>query len=303
MKNKCSFFSTDDDIPSKWSFACAHCFSEDGPNVWYESEKMVHKHWQDTHEADLPFRFHVDCSVACFRCGLVGSFEKIRKHTFTTHLTRSTIIKSRNPTECTRCRYSCDNADHIRTYHSNEIHSLDALNPVQFSYRDLMELGAIGEHKFRCPHCERSYKTKNEIKKHHRAKHPSKHHKYEKVELICCLCEQNIQNTKFLAHVKECGIFKCNKCQHFKAKTSISFLDHVKEMHLNDLNDGLYSTLRRSLFHKYSAMKCIFSNGLVVAQRNLAHSCYDIEKDFIKFVADSVNELRTITKRSGSKRN
>lgn len=164
-----------------------------------------------------------------------------------------------------------------------------------------MELGAIGEHEFRCPHCERSYKTKDEIKQHHRTKHPSKRQKYEKVEFICCLCEQNIKSTKFLAHVKECGIYKCNKCPNFQAKKPDLFLNHVKEMHSNDLNDGMYSELRISLFHKYCAMKCIFANGLVVTQRNLVHSCYDIEKDFIKLVADSVNKLRIIARGSGSK--
>lgn len=158
-----------------------------------------------------------------------------------------------------------------------------------------MQLGNLSI-DVRIVYCQRSYKTKSEFEQHQRTNHPDIKRKYEQFKLICCFCEKNVRNTEFLGHAKECEIFKCNKCRNFQTNIPESFLNHITTMHTNDLSDGFHSSLRKSLFDKYLAMKCIFENG---RKRNLVDTCYDDGAQFMRLIANSVAELRAIAESSG----
>lgn len=299
---KCLFHPTGEEILPKWAFACAHCYTTNGQNDWYSSENKVHEHWQGNHsKAKLPFRFYVDAAVRCYRCDFAGFFETVQEHARTKHTKFPVFIKNeRGQRECAFCSHRDNDGnipDHFRRVHPDEIASMNALNLIPFSYRDLMDLNAIGKNDVRRSYFQRSFAEISDLDQHHRAKHPGEQRKCDEIKLICCSCEKSVRSTTFLAHVTECGIFKCNKCRNFRAKTPETFLDHIKDMHSNDLSDGFYSRLRRSLMDKYWSMRCIFENGLVVTKRNLV-SCprFDDSKEFLNLTADSVNELRNVGK-------
>lgn len=300
-----SFLPTGDDILTKWAFTCAHCYSTNGRNDWYANKEKVHKHWQNNHrKADLPFRFYVDCTVQCYRCGHAGFSEEIQHHARTKHKEFSVFIKYKRDRQCALCSHRKCNGnipDHFRRVHSDELVSMDVLNLIPFLYSDLMDLTAIGEYHLRCSYCKRLYAKRIDFDQHQRAKHPGEQQKYGEVKLICCFCEKSIQSDDFLVHVKKCGIFKCNNCRNFQAKTPETFLNHIKELHSNDLSHGSYSKLRRSLMDKYFSTRCIFENGLVVTKRNLINLGFDDREEFMNLIAESVAELRTLAKRSGLK--
>lgn len=242
----------------------------------------------------------MDHTVQCYRCGLVGFFEQIQTHVRVDHKEFPVLIKNKcnsRDRECAFCNCNGNIPEHYRRVHSDEITSIDALNLISLTYSNLKGLGAIEKQELRCSYCKRSYGKKADFDQHHRAKHPGKQQKIDGVKLICCFCDKSIQSD-FLVHVKECGIFKCNKCQQFHANTAKSFLNHVKEMHSNDLGDGFCSKLRRSLMDEYSAMKCVFKNGLVVTQRSLFSRTVGDSKEFNNLIAESFDEMRTLIKRS-----
>lgn len=264
----------------------------------------MHKHWQNCHFKDLPFHFYVDRTVECYWCGLSGFFETIQQHTRKEHELFLVIIKNqREPPECALCwhRDSDGNiADHFRRVHSDEIDSMDTFNPIPFSYRDLMDLNAIGKHDFRCLYCNRSYATEIDFELHQRAKHPGKQRKYCEIKSICCFCGKDVKNGEFLVHViKKCGIFKCNKCPNFRIKTPETFLFHIKETHSSELSNEFYRKLRRSLMDKFLSMRCIFDNGLVVTKRNLVNLRFGDRAEFMNLIAESVNELKKLAKHLG----
>lgn len=188
---------------------------------------------------------------------------------------------------------------HFYRVHLNELDSLDLLKMIPFSYRDLMELNAVGKHDLWCLACKRSYATQIDFNQHHLAKHSGEEKKIGEVKVICCFCGNCIKNDTFLVHVKKCGIFKCHKCRNFQAKTSEIFLNHIIEMHSTNLSHEYYLELRRSLMDRYLSMRCIFENGLVLTKRNLVSSRFDDKKEFMNLIAVAVNELRTLAKGSG----
>lgn len=233
----------------------------------------LHKHWNDTHAVNRPFRFYLVDLLRCGECRYYSSYHGLSKHYEKAH--PNTLFVAIRNDRCALCLYAGDDLTAHDCPEREKVGRMKLLNPILYSEDDLAALQNIDK-KLQCQYCKCVFKTRTEFRSHHEAQHGYNwkflqiYKKFDSNvicrEFFCVIFRMNAISVDSLKHSIEFVI--CGCCQ--KKMHPYNHDDHLEEVVEKRWPNAIPKEGAFNRFDmEYLKTKVIFSSGLVVFKRNL----------------------------------
>ncbi|XP_037050206.1 uncharacterized protein LOC119084365 isoform X1 [Bradysia coprophila] len=298
------------------SYGCHHCiFKSQQPEIIYKHWKENHKHPKITTKniefPSRPFFFRIARTFQCCYCRRSSHFKDLKVHCLRSHPYESfAMINNLEPKKCALCVHEFSSADinevikHFKTSHKNltstepDIHLTDELIDEVTS--------VLPREQVKCTqsNCNTVFFTMAELEEHHTLRHSGSQKEYVSIpnDPIMYGCSIFCKDTatsepEMVAHIRShINDYQCNFCEKRFDK-----LEMVKVHHeiMHDSKDETYRNVDvKEHLSKYSAMKIIFPNGLVLTKSDAKHTKYGSMDDAVKLVTEmNEKDLEVVRKR------
>lgn len=268
-------------------FGCQHCEEAlNSVNSCSEDIEMVYGHWLSAHTdlpKALPFQFYVTQFVACYFCGITGTFHEVLIHQKEAHPSNApTIANHLNRDQCALCKQTAGLEEHFEEAHRS-ILSDGIRSPFCLTDAILEETLSIAIHKkVECGHCSMEFETNEEFNYHHTTEHPSlkiigvEKHSSSNWRYECC--DLLFSQDEYLMHLEQHSIqLNCGECE-YPTESLAELAHHDKGAHdsTNDRCNAFMKHLRKI----HILNKAVVDNGLVMSHFALKGTKHDESAKF-----------------------
>lgn len=298
------------------SYGCYHCiFKSQVPEIIYKHWKDNHKHSKITTKniefPSRPFLFRIVRTFQCCYCRRSSHFKDLKVHCMRNHPYESfAMINNLEPRKCALCTHDFNSADineviqHFKTSHKN----LTSTEPDIYLTDELIDevTSVLPREQVKCtqPNCNIVFFNMAELEDHTTARHAGSQKQYVSIpnDPIMYGCSVFCKDTapsesEMVAHIRgHINDYLCNFCEKRFDK-----LDMIKVHHeiMHDSKDETYRNVDvQEHLIKYSSMKIIFPNGLVLTKSEAKHTKYGAMDDVLKLATEmNENDLEVVRKR------
>lgn len=301
------------------SYGCYHCIFKS------QQPETIYKHWKDNHKnskittkniefPSRPFLFRIAKTFQCCYCRRSSHFKDLKVHCLRSHpLETFAMIDNLEPRKCAVCSHDFQSADinavieHFKTTHK-DLSSHLSTDPHIYLTDQLIDdvLSVLPREEVKCTQdrCNTVFFNMAEFDEHHTLTHADSHGKEyvavpnDPLLYGCYYCKETATTESAMvahirSHIKD---FKCNFCEKRFDKVE------MVKVHHEIMHDSVDETYRnvdvQEHFSKYSAMKIMFPNGLVLTKSEAKLTKYGLMTDVLK-LATKMNEddLEVVRKR------